>query len=135
MTHSEVIQVVSNWFKQKPEVEIVSRFSYAFPVPDIQVQFTDGTLAQIECKPSNANRREYLTGLGQAMAFCRHADKSYLALPANEFNLMKEWLWTNFIGIICVEPNNVYLEREPDPPQNVLISKENIKEGTHTTET
>ncbi len=42
---------------------------------------------------------------------------------------MKEWIWTNFIGIIRVEPNSVVVEREPEPPLNVLISKEPIKRG------
>ncbi|MCX7879717.1 MAG: hypothetical protein N2517_03560 [Ignavibacteria bacterium] len=97
MTHNEVVQLVSNWFKQKSDVEIVTRFAYHFPMPDIQVKYLNGTLAQIECKASNLNRREYLTGLGQAIAFCRHSDKSYLALPRKELELMEKWLWTNFI--------------------------------------
>lgn len=44
MTHSEVVFAVSNWFKMKPEVEIVTRFSFNFPMPDIQVQFSDGSI-------------------------------------------------------------------------------------------
>lgn len=83
----------------------------------------------MECKPSSANRREYLTGLGQAIAFCCHSDKAYLALPSKDYYLMEKWLWTDFIGIICVEQNQVFVKWEPIPLKNILISKEQIKRG------
>lgn len=129
MTHSEVIQSVSNWFKLKPDVEIVTRFSYSFPVPDIQIQYTDGTILQIECKPSNATRREYLTGLGQTIAFYRHSDKAYLALPSKEFSSMEDFLWPNFVGIILVDGSNVAVFRDPVKPKGIKPKIEKIKRG------
>ncbi|ROL58536.1 hypothetical protein D9V84_02070 [Bacteroidetes/Chlorobi group bacterium Naka2016] len=129
MTHSEVIQSVSNWFKLKPDVEIVTRFSYSFPVPDIQIQYSDGTIAQIECKPSNAIRREYLTGLGQTIAFYRHSDKAYLALPSKEFSSMEDFLWPNFVGIILVDGSNVLVFRDPVKPKGIKPKIEKIKRG------
>lgn len=129
MNHFEVIQTVSNWFKNKKEVELVTRFSFTFPVPDIQVQYYDGTIVQIECKPSNATRREYLTGLGQAIAFCRHSDKAYLALPYKEFYEMEKWLWPDFIGILLVDYGKVEVHREPKVKPNMIISKEQIGRG------
>ncbi len=57
MTHNQVVQLTSNWFKIKPEVELVSRFSYDFPVPDVQVQLKTKEIIQVECKPSGANKR------------------------------------------------------------------------------
>ncbi|MCX7908594.1 MAG: hypothetical protein N2560_03640 [Ignavibacteria bacterium] len=129
MTHFEVVQTVSNWFKIKPEVEIVSRYSFSFPVPDITVQFVDGTIALIECKPSHASRREYLTGLGQAIAFCRHSEKSYLALPKKEFLELEKWLWPEYVGILAVDYQNVEVIREPIFQPQILVEKENIKRG------
>ncbi len=107
MNHNQVIQVVSNWFKLNPKVEIVSRYSYDFPVPDIQIQTKDNKLIQVECKPTTENKREYITGLGQAIAYCVQSDYSYLAMPLSEIKKYEKWFWPDYIGLLGVEINNV----------------------------
>ena len=130
MTHNQVVQLTSNWFKIKPEVELVSRFSYGFPVPDVQVQLKTKEIIQVECKPSGANKREYITGLGQAISYCTQADYSYLSLPKNEFLSVQKWLWPDYIGILIADNNKIEIKREAKKCESKDNSKrQEIKRG------
>lgn len=130
MTHNQVIQIVSNWFKLKKEVKLVSRFSFDFPVPDIQIQTINGEIIQVECKPSTENKREYITGLGQSIAYCIQADYSYLALPIPEMQKFEKWLWPEFIGLLGVDINNVVEIRKPIKSKiKTNENKQDIKRG------
>jgi len=117
MTHSEVIQVVASWFKQKNEVELVSRFSPGFPEPDVYVQYKNNKTAQIECKPSNANGREYLTGFGQAISYFTQSDYSYLALPYYELEKYKQFFWVEHVGLLSVAEGAVNEIRASKTPK------------------
>ena len=130
MTHNNVIQSVSSWFKNKNEVKVVSKFSYDFPAPDIQIELNDGKTIQIECKPSGAIKREYLTGFGQAIAYCTQADYSYLAIPSYELNDVKSFFWVDTIGLLSVDYNSVTELREPKiTSEKIRIEKKEIKRG------
>jgi hypothetical protein len=129
MTHNEVIQVVSSWFKQKNEVELVSRYSPGFPEPDIFVQFRNKKTAQIECKPSGAIGREYLTGLGQAISYFTQADLSYLAIPKNEMEALKQFFWVENVGLLSIGEGKVYEIRKPEPPANIKKKISIVKRG------
>lgn len=127
MTHDNVIQVVSSWFKQRNDVNLVSRFSYDFPSPDVQIELKNKKRICVECKPSNAVKREYLTGLGQAVAYLKIADLSYLALPEKEMSEMKEYFWLDFIGLLAVDNSSIKEIRQPKIANIQQIEKSEIK--------
>ena len=126
MTHNQVVQVVSHWFKLNPKVKVVSRYSYDFPVPDIQIQTKDNQIIQVECKPTTDNKREYITGLGQAIAYCVQSDFVYLAIPLKEMKKYEKWFWPESVGLLGVEQSNVVELRKPK--KNKIISDEKRRE-------
>ncbi|MBS4027276.1 MAG: hypothetical protein KGZ58_01455 [Ignavibacteriales bacterium] len=129
MTHSEVIQIVASWFKQKNEVELVSRFSPGFPEPDVFIQFKNKKTANIECKPSNAIGREYLTGFGQAISYFTQSDLSYLAIPKDELEKFKHYFWVDNVGLLSVSESSVSEIRKSKSPQITQTRKVEIKRG------
>lgn len=123
LDHEQVIESVLNWFKTKPQVNLISKGLGEFPNPDLRVQFKDGSLALVECKPSNAEGREYLTGYGQALAYLVYSDFSYLAIPQLEMERFKKYFWFDSLGLLSIVQDNVNLLREPKKSK-VIISKE-----------
>jgi len=122
MEHSEVVEIVSGWFKSDPNVILVRKGSGEFPDPDIEVQFKNATIGFVECKPSNAKGREYLTGFGQAIAYATLSHYSFLALPEKEMNEFKKYFWVDSVGLLSVSPSgNVKLVRKPAKHKPLLL--------------
>lgn len=125
MEHEDVVEACANWFKSDPRVVLISRgFGRGFPSPDVRVQYQDNKIAFVECKPSDAGGREYLTGLGQSLAYLTFADFSYLALPEKEMNEFEHYFWIENVGLLSVKDNmSVQLRRNAIQSQ-VLVAKE-----------
>jgi len=123
LDHENVVESVANWFKLNPKVNLVSKGLGDFPNPDLRVQFKDGSLALVECKPSNAVGREYLTGYGQALAYLVYSDFSYLAIPKIEMDMFKKYFWYGSLGLVSVIDNKIDLLRKAEKSK-VTISKE-----------
>lgn len=123
MDHEQVVENVSNWFKTNPKVNLISKGLGGFPNPDLRVQFKDGCLVLVECKPSNADGREYLTGYGQALAYLVYSDFSYLAIPKIEMEMFKKYFWFDSLGLLSIEDYKVNELREPKKSK-VIIFKE-----------
>lgn len=104
MRHEEVIDAVTNWFKRDRNVILVAKgYGRGFPSPDVQVRYRHDKIAFVECKPSGAEGREYITGLGQCIAYLIYADFVYLALPKIEMMEYQKFFWINEIGLLSVE--------------------------------
>lgn len=126
MKHDDVIEAVANWFKTRRDVILVAKaYGKAFPNPDIRVQFRNRKVGFVECKPSDAGGREYITGFGQAVAFSVYAEYSYLALPKDEMSKYRRYFWVEDIGLISVESKSVVqLEREAKESKVLAVKEE-----------
>lgn len=125
MEHEQVVGACADWFKSDPNVTLISKgYGGVFPNPDVRVQFQNKNVAFVECKPSDAGGREYLTGLGQALAYLTLGDFSYLALPEKEMNEHKQYFWFETIGLLSVKDNlDVQVYREASK-SNALVKRE-----------
>jgi hypothetical protein len=114
MEHDEVIQIVSEWFRSQRNVILVRKGRGEFPEPDVHIQYNNKKIAFVECKPSDADGREYLTGLGQAVAYTTLANFSYLAIPEKEMNMFKKFFVVDEIGLMSViEAGDVKVIQKP----------------------
>jgi integrase len=130
MDHREVIQIVSNWFKRKKEVDLVTRLvRWPFPSPDIFIITKNNESISVECKPSGQSGREYITGLGQAISYFTIADFSYLSLPAKELQNYKKFFIIPEVGLLSVFSNFVKEERKPKKIKIKKIEVEYPKRG------
>jgi hypothetical protein len=129
MEHDEVIEACANWFKANSQVVLISKgYGKGFPNPDVRAQYQNDKVAFVECKPSDAGGREYLTGLGQSLAYLTLADFSYLALPEKEMEEFERYFWIDSIGLLSVEDNlRIQLRRNAQQSQ-VLVSRERPRE-------
>ncbi|MCL6578764.1 MAG: hypothetical protein K6T73_05175 [Candidatus Bathyarchaeota archaeon] len=129
MEHDEVIEACADWFKSNSQVILISKgYGRGFPNPDVRVQYQNDKVAFVECKPSDANGREYLTGLGQAAAYLTLADFSYLAVPQKEMREFERYFWIQNIGLLSVRDDmTIQLIREASQ-SDVLVSKERPRE-------
>jgi hypothetical protein len=106
MEHQDVVEAVADWFKADRDVVLITKgYGRGFPSPDVMVQYRQGKMALVECKPSNAGGREYMTGLGQSLAYLLFADFSYLAMPEKELNIYQKYFWIKEIGLFSVREN------------------------------
>lgn len=106
MEHEDVVEAVANWFKADRDVILITKgYGRGFPSPDVMVQYRQGKIALVECKPSDADGREYITGLGQSLAYLLFADFSYLAMPEKELNAFQKYFWIEEIGLLSVQEN------------------------------
>jgi hypothetical protein len=94
---------VTEWFKSQKVVTLVRKGRGEFPDPDVHVQYRNQKVALVECKPSDAGGREYLTGLGQAIAYTTLANFSYLAVPSKEMKEFRRFFTVSKIGLMSVE--------------------------------
>jgi len=126
LEHEEVVDAVTNWFKANRDVVLVTKgYGRGFPNPDVTVQFRQDKIAFVECKPSDASGREYMTGLGQSIAYLIYADFSYLAMPEKELNVYQKYFWVNEIGLLSVKENlEVQLIRPPIESKVILKREE-----------
>jgi len=125
LKHEDVIEAVANWFKADRDVTLIAKgYGKGFPNPDVRVQYRQGEIAFAECKPSDAGGREYVTGLGQCIAYLTFAEFAYLALPQRELQQYQRYLWVNEVGLLSVKDDfNVHVVR-PAQKSKVLITKE-----------
>lgn len=125
MNHDEVIEACANWFKSNPEVTLIAKgYGRAFPSPDVRAQYQNNKIAFVECKPSDAGGREYLTGLGQSLAYLTSADFSYLALPQKEMDEYDQYFWIQIVGLLSIRDDlTVQLHREASQSE-VLVERE-----------
>jgi len=125
MNHDEVIEACANWFKSNPNVTLIAKgYGRTFPNPDVRVQYQDNKIAFVECKPSDAGGREYLTGLGQSLAYLTFADFSYLALPEKEMNEYEQYFWVETIGLLSVREDMTIQLRREALQSEVLVARE-----------
>lgn len=126
MEHEDVVEAVSDWFKADKNVVLISKgYGRGFPSPDVMVQYKQGKVALVECKPSDAGGREYITGLGQSLAYLLFADYSYLALPEKEMNTFQKYFWIKEIGLLSVKENlRVQLVRQALESKVILKREE-----------
>lgn len=130
MKHEEVIQAVAEWFRADPNVTLVTKtYGRGFPNPDISVQFTQDKIAYVECKPSDAIGREYVTGLGQCVAYLLFADFSYLALPEKEMREYQKYFWVQSIGLLSVKDDFTVNRIRPAQSSPVVTAKERRERG------
>ncbi len=125
MEHEDVVEACADWFKSNSQVVLISKgYGRGFPSPDVRVQYRDNKIAFVECKPSGADGREYLTGLGQSLAYLTFADFSYLALPEKEMEEHEQYFWIQDVGLLSVKDNmSVELLRNAVQSQ-VLVTRE-----------
>jgi len=125
MEHDEVIEACADWFKSNSQVVLISKgYGGNFPNPDIRAQFQNDKVAVVECKPSDAGGREYLTGLGQSIAYLTLADYSYLAIPEKEMLEFEQYFWIDDIGLLSINDNmSISIKRDASQSQ-VLVSRE-----------
>jgi len=125
MEHDEVVEACTNWFKFDSQVTLISKgYGKTFPNPDVRVQYKNKKIAFVECKPSDAGGREYLTGLGQSLAYLTFADFSYLALPQREMDKYEQYFWIENVGLLSVRDDiTVQLHRNA-LQSNVLVTRE-----------
>jgi len=128
MNHDEVVEACANWFKSDSHVTLISKgYGRTFPNPDVRAQYDNNKIAFVECKPSDAGGREYLTGLGQSLAYLTFGDFSYLALPEEEMNTYGQYFWIETIGLLSVRNDRtVRLGREASESE-VLVTREEPK--------
>ena len=126
MEHEEVVEAVADWFKSKRDVVLITKgYGRGFPNPDITAQFRQGKIAFVECKPSDASGREYITGLGQSLAYLLFADFSYLAMPEKELNIYQKYFWIKEVGLLSVKENlRVQLLRQAMESKVILRREE-----------
>lgn len=130
MNHDDVIQAVAEWFRADPNVTLVTKtYGRGFPSPDVSVQLTQDKLAYVECKPSDAGGREYLTGLGQCVAYLLFSDFSYLALPEKELHEYQRYFWVQNIGLLSVKDNFTVSRIRPAQESHVVTTKERRERG------
>jgi len=104
MEHDDVVEAVANWFKADRDVVLITKgYGKGFPSPDVMAQYRQGKTALTECKPSDAGGREYVTGVGQCIAYLLFADFSYLALPDKELKEFQKYFWIEEIGLLSVQ--------------------------------
>jgi hypothetical protein len=125
MEHEDVVEAVAEWFKADRDVVLITKgYGRGFPSPDVMVQYKQGKIALVECKPSDAGGREYITGLGQSLAYLLFADFSYLAMPEKELNAFQKYFWVREIGLLSVKENlRVQLVR-PAIESKVILKRE-----------
>jgi len=129
MEHEEVVEACVDWFKSDSDVILISKGSgRGFPNPDIRVQYRDNSIAFVECKPSDAGGREYLTGFGQALAYLTFGDFSYLALPEKEMNEYERYFWVENVGLLVVRDDMTVNLRRKALKSKVLIKREEPRE-------
>jgi len=130
MNHDDVIQAVAEWFRADPNVTLVTKtYGRGFPSPDVSVQLTQDKLAYVECKPSDAGGREYLTGLGQCVAYLLFFDFSYLALPEKELHEYQRYFWVQNIGLLSVKDNFTVSRIRQAQESHVVTTKERRERG------
>jgi len=125
MNHDEVVNACANWFKSNTHVTLIAKgYGRTFPNPDVRVQYQNNRIAFVECKPSDAGGREYLTGLGQSLAYLTFADFSYLALPQKEMNEYEQYFWIETVGLLSIRDDmTVQIHREASQSE-VLVTRE-----------
>lgn len=125
MEHDEVIEACTSWFKSNSQVTLISKgYGKTFPNPDVRAQYQNNKIAFVECKPSDAGGREYLTGLGQSLAYLTLADFSYLALPEKEMEEYEQYFWIDKVGLLSVGDNMTVQLRRDALQSEVLITRE-----------
>jgi len=126
LEHAKVVEAVANWFKANKDIVLVTKgYGKRFPNPDITAQFRQGKIALVECKPSDASGREYMTGLGQSLAYLTFADFSYLAMPEKELSIYQKYFWIKEIGLLSVKENlEVQLFRQATESKVILKREE-----------
>ncbi|MEM4733595.1 MAG: hypothetical protein QXD70_03600, partial [Candidatus Bathyarchaeia archaeon] len=126
MEHEDVVEAVADWFKADRDVVLITKgYGRGFPSPDVMVQYRQGKIALVECKPSDAGGREYMTGLGQSLAYLLFADFSYLAMPEKELNTFQRYFWIKEIGLLSVKENlRVQLVRQAIESKVILRREE-----------
>jgi len=133
LTHSEVVESVIKWFKELEDVILVSKGLGYFPNPDVialKLEDEERRTVFVECKPSNASFREYLTGLGQALAYMVHADYSYLALPKREMEIFRKYFWIEDVGLLeVIDVGKVEVIREAKRSKVKAREVERIERG------
>jgi len=129
MEHDEVIEACVDWFKSNPQVVLISKgYGGSFPNPDVRAQYQNDKVAFAECKPSDASGREYLTGLGQSVAYLTLADFSYLAIPEKEMQEFERYFWINNVGLLSVKDDMTVQLRRNATQSQVLVSRERPRE-------
>jgi hypothetical protein len=130
MNHDEVIQAVAEWFRADAKVTLVTKtYGRGFPNPDVSVQYTPDKVAYVECKPSDAGGREYLTGLGQCVAYLLFSDFSYLALPEKEMHEYQKYFWVKDVGLLAVKDNFSVNRVRQALESSVVTAKERRERG------
>jgi len=125
LTHDDVVKIVANWFKSRSDIVLVGKsYGRTFPKPDVYAMDKNRKIYSVECKPSDANVREYITGLGQSVAYLIHSDYSYLALPEPEMNRYKRYFLSEDIGLISVVEDGVHVIREAKPSKFKKLEEE-----------
>jgi hypothetical protein len=128
LKHEEVIDAVANWFKADRNVVLIAKgYGRGFPNPDVQARYRDDKVAFVECKPSDAGGREYLTGIGQCIAYLTYAEFAYLALPEKELKEYQRFLWVDEIGLLSVKPALTVQCIRPAKESKVVVTKEEPK--------
>lgn len=113
MEHEEAVKFVAKWFRSQKDVTLVKRGSGDFPDPDVLAQYESLKTAYVECKPSDADRREYLTGLGQAVAYTVLSNFSYLAIPDKEMKEFSKFFVVARIGMLSLlETGEIHVLRK-----------------------
>ena len=125
MKHDDVVEACANWFKSDSHVVLISKgYGGAFPNPDVRAQYQDNKIAFVECKPSDAGGREYLTGLGQSLAYLTFGDFSYLALPEIEMNAYEQYFWIETVGLLSVKNDMTVQLRRGALQSEALVTRE-----------
>jgi hypothetical protein len=125
MKHEDIIEAVANWFKADRDVTLIAKgYGKGFPNPDIRAEYRNGEIAFVECKPSDAGGREYVTGLGQCIAYLTFAEFAYLALPEKELQQYQRYLWIEDVGLLSVKEDFNVLVARPAQKSKVLTTKE-----------
>jgi hypothetical protein len=102
MEHEEVVEAVVEWFKRQPHIILVKKGRGEFPDPDVFAQDKKSKITFVECKPSGSSGREYLTGLGQAIAYTTLSNFSFLAIPQKEMVEYRKYFVVETIGLLSV---------------------------------
>ena len=131
-----VLKGIDPWRKlYNPTIVITS--SSEWPEPDFVFDDRKGKTYSFEFKPPEQVRREYLLGIGQAIAYLNHFSYSTLILPKTAENFeIAEYISDLVrkiplkIGVIAYEPENIkdleVLVPYPTQPVGPLVRKASI---------
>jgi len=112
MTHDQVVEKVFNYFRSLEKSKIVRKNFGGYLKPDIYMVDENKKIHSVECKGSSDDKREYITGIGQAVAYLSFSNYSYLAIPYEKLEEVENFLTIKDIGLIAVS-DSVEIKRKP----------------------